>query len=473
MNQESVRVGLRFDPMGGGQFKQAVQQIIEAESQPIKQLQARKAQEDTRLKLFQEFKTKFQGLDKALGELSSFRSFRELKADLGDGSALASVTIDKDKASPGNYQVEINQLAARSSSISNGHASPDTPSMGQGFITLETPDGDSREVYVDEKNSSLRGIANQINNQADFPVRASVVQDVSDKDKSWKLILTAKNEGAANQISFPEFYFLDGDEDFYMDDNHEAQNAKIKVDGFEIEAPNNGIQDFLPGVNLNLKQAKDGQPITLSITEDFQKISGKVKNFVDKANEILGFITKQNSVDDKSDTRTSFAGDTGLQNVEFRLRNLLQEGFPVYAEGKDDPKVYVLSDFGIEFDKSGQLNFKEDKFQKFMEKNFESLSQVFTGDQGLATQMKVMLSGYTTPGVGMLAQREQSMRNRIKQIDTDIDNKSRMLDRRQQTLTEQFSRLEASLSAMQKQQQYLSSALPSGGGGGLMSLLGG
>ncbi len=88
-----------------------------------------------------------------------------------------------------------------------------------------------------------------------------------------------------------------------------------------------------------------------------------------------------------------------------------------------------MSDLGIEFNKGGQLDFKEDKFQKFIEKNFDSLSQVFTGNQGLAFQMRTMLSGYTTPGVGMLAQREQSMHSRIKQIDTDIDNKSRNLER--------------------------------------------
>jgi flagellar hook-associated protein 2 len=457
--------------MGGGQFKQAVQQIIEAERQPIHQLEARKAQEDARLKLFQEFKGKFQGLDKAISELTSFKKFRELKSDLGDGANIASVTVDKDKAQPGSYNLEVTQLAARTSAISNGMPDPDKAHLGQGFITLTTPEGESKEVYVPEDQSSLRGVASLINNDSSFPVRAAVVQDASSKDNQWKLILTAKNEGENNKIDFPELYFLDGDHDFYMDETHDAKNAKIKMDGFEIEAPSNKIQDFLPGVNLDLKQAKAGQSFNLTITEDLQKISGKVKTFVDKANEILAFITKQNSVDDKSDTRTTFAGDTGLQNVEFRMRNLLQEGFPVYEPGKSEPKVYVMSDLGIEFDRTGQLGFKEDKFQKFMEKNFEGLSQIFTGDHGLAFQMKTMLSGYTTPGVGMLAQREQSMRNRIKQIDTDIDNKSRNLERRQQSLVEQFSRLEASLSAMQKQQQYLSSALP-GGGGGLMSLLG-
>ena len=69
-------MGLRFDPVGGGQFKQAIKQIMEAESQPLKQLEARKAREETRLKLFQEFKGKFSGVDKALAELTDIRDDR-------------------------------------------------------------------------------------------------------------------------------------------------------------------------------------------------------------------------------------------------------------------------------------------------------------------------------------------------------------------------------------------------------------
>jgi flagellar capping protein FliD len=65
--------------MGGGQFKQAIKQIIEAEGQPIRQLEAHKAKEQTRLKLFQDFKTKFQGMDKASANIKSISATVQLK----------------------------------------------------------------------------------------------------------------------------------------------------------------------------------------------------------------------------------------------------------------------------------------------------------------------------------------------------------------------------------------------------------
>src|SRR3712207_1446083 len=115
--------------MGGGQFKQVVKTIIEAERQPIKQMEARKATEESRLKTFGDFKSKFANFDKTLAELNTFNKFRELKVDLGDGSQFVSVTLDKERAQPGTYTLEVIQLAERSSIVSNGFESPDAPVM--------------------------------------------------------------------------------------------------------------------------------------------------------------------------------------------------------------------------------------------------------------------------------------------------------------------------------------------------------
>ncbi len=344
-------MGLRLDPGGGGQFKQAVQQIMEAESQPLKALERRKSREDTRLKLFQEFKSKFTTLDKALGELSSFRKFRELKVDLGDGASLVSVTLDKERAEPGTYTLEILDLAARSSTISNGFENPNENALGLGFITLNLVDGDSTEIYVDEDNSSLRGIASLINQEPRSPVRAAVIKDSTEPDAPWKLLLTGKKDGALNQIDMPEFYFLDGAAELFIDDDKESKNAELVIDGFPIETESNDLPDFLPGVNLHLKEARPDHPFTLTITEDHQKMTGKVKGLIDSLNQILQFIWKQNAIDQSSDTSTTFAGDTSLQSIEYRLRNFIHEGFPVGNPDDDGFFLMGLHQLGIEFDK--------------------------------------------------------------------------------------------------------------------------
>lgn len=467
-------MGLRFDPVGGGQFKAAVQQIMEAERQPVHQLEQRKATEQAKLKLFQDFKTRFAGLDKALGELADFRKFREFKVDLGDGSNIVSATVDKDRAQPGTYDIEVKELAGKTSVISNGFEDPDKPVLGMGYIVLYTSEG-KKEIYVDPDTSSLRNIASQINADPKSSIRAAVVKDTGNGDEPWKLILSAKKEGGENDINFPDFYFLDGEHDLYIDDKQKAKDGLLSVNGFEINNDTNDINDFAPGVNLHLKQAKPGTTFTMNITADTQKMSGKMKGLVDQLNTVFDFITKQNQVNEDSNTREMFTGDTGLQNIEFRLRNLMHEGFGVGDPNSSGFRRKFLNEMGVVFNKTGQLQFDENKFEKEIEKDYDGVSEAISGPFGFSFQMRTVLTGYNAPGNGLLALREQGLQSRIKEIDRQIDDKNRLLDKKQQDLVGQFSRLEASLGQMQQQQQYLAATLPGAGGGGnlISQLLGG
>lgn len=459
--------------MGGGQFKAAIKAIIDAERQPVKQIEARKAKEDAKIKLFADFKSKFTGFDKTLQEFSNFRNFRELKADLGDGENFAAVTIDKNRAEPGNYNIEIDSLAQRSSIISNGFKDPKDKVLGTGYVTVAKDDGTTTELYVNSDDSSLEGVAKLINKDRESPIQASVVQDISDSEQ-WKLIVTSKKDGLAGKVTFPEFYFMGGEHDFYIDDNHDFEGAQIKIDGFPITAESNEIKDFVTGVNLHLKQSRPDKPISLTITEDHAKVTGKVKGMVDQLNGILEFINKQNQVDEKSDTSAGFTGDSSLSSIEYRLRNLLHEGFPGNDWHGSDVRYIFTNQLGIEFEKDGKLSFKEDRFNKTLETDFSGVSEAITGEFGLANQLRDVIAGYTRPNTGVLAIRETSMRNNIKRMDADIAEKERRIEQKQEALTEKFSRLQGSLSAMQQQQQSLSASMGGGGGGNLVQqLLGG
>jgi len=468
-------VGLRFDPVGGGQFKQVVSQIMEAESQPIKALQKKKSNEEARLKLFNEFKSKFSGLDKAMAELGGFRKFRELKVDLGDGSSLVSVTIDKEKAEPGQYSIEISDIAARTSIISNGFDDPNDNVLGMGFITLKSENGGSVDVYVDDKDSSLNGIASVINRNSDSPVRASVIKDATDPDTPWKLLLTAKKDGLGFQVETPDFNFMDGSKDLYVDDSKDAKNAEVVLDGFPVEVDSNDINDFLPGVNLHLKQARPDQPFIISITEDVQKMAGKMKGLVENLNQVMQFIVKQNTIDQTTDTSNTFAGDGTLQTFEYRLRNILHQGFTIEESASGRSSVMFLSQLGVEFDKTGSLSFKEDKFNKALEKDFDLVAQALAGPTGLVNQLRGFIDSYMRSGSGVFQGKEKGIHSRIDSIDQQIEQKTNYLDKKRESLVSQFSRLEATIGNMQRQQQYLSATLPGAGSGGsvISQLLGG
>lgn len=466
-------MGLRFDA-SGGQMNQALKAIMEAERQPIKALEVRKGKEEQRMKLFQEFKGKFANFDKTLSEFSDFNKFKEYKVDLGDGANNLAVTIEKDKVQPGSYDIEIASLAKRSSIISNGFENPDETNLGVGYIVAHNAKGDKEEIYIDSKSASLNGIAAAINRKTDSSVKATVIKDSSNPDEPWRLIISAKKDGIEDEVEFPQFYFLDGGRDLEVKQNNEAKNAVLKVDGFEVESSGNKIPNFLSGVNLDLKQAKEGQAFTVTISEDITKMAGKMKGLVDQINGILEFINKQNSVDDKTDTSAGFTGDTSLQTIEYRIRNLMHEGFPVW-EGADDsakPRIVFLNQMGITFEKNGSLAFSEEKFAKAVQSDFNGVSQAISGEYGFATQIRTVMANYTRPGNGLLASRETSIKGRITRINQDIEAKERLVQRKGESLTQQFSRMQSTMQNMQSQQQYLQASM-GGGGNPIAQLMGG
>ncbi|CAM6054752.1 unnamed protein product [Sphagnum tenellum] len=347
---------------------------------------------------------------------------------------------------------------------------------------MNLPDGGSTEIYIDDKDSSLRGIAQIINQTPDSPVRASVIKDSTNSDSDsdsdsgieegpWKLILTGKKEGHQGQVDFPEFYFLDSNIDFYVNDDTEAANASVLIDGLPIELESNDVTDFVTGVNLHLKQARPDLPFTLTISEDIQKMGGKIKAIVDQVNQILQFIIKQNSIDEHTDTSTTFAGDSSLQNIEYRIRNTLQAGYLTGSPDQSETKALHLGEIGIQFDKSGTLVFNEEKFNKALDKDYYGITQAISGENGFANQMRGLIEGYSRTFGGVLTVKEQGLRARIKEIDDQIDRKERIIEQKKVAITERFARLEGTLSNLQKQQQYLSASLPSGGNGNLVSQL--
>ncbi len=448
-------------PVGGGRFKQFVKELIQAEREPIRQAEARKVKQNDKLKLLQEFQGKMRKIIDAYRELDSSRKFRELKADWPDKDLL-DVTVDKDLAETGEYQIEIVQLAGRHSMISDGYESPDDE-VGVGYFNYELPSGETKSVYIGGGDSTLRGVVNAINKERDLDVQASLVNDGSGGSTPWRIVVAAKKSGMTNDITFPEFYFLDGDIRFYVDDERSAQNAIIKFNGFEIMSPANRFE-LLQGVSLDLKQAKEGHEFTVIISEDIPKIAGKVKALVEAINGSLEFVNKQNKLDATSDTSRTLGGDTTLFTVESRIRNWVFQSFGVDPD--DEEMMMNLSQVGIQFEKTGLLSFKEDKFKKALESDFDSVRNLFVMEGNFIDKIHEMTDSFLRPEVGALGAREKGIKDRIKAIDEDIARKESAIQRREQTLKRQFATLESLMSSMQGQQQYLQQAM--GGGGGVI-----
>lgn len=446
--------------MATGLPKDLVDRLIDAEREPIRKLEARKKNEDDKLKLAQNLSNRITEAQSGVNDLTTYRSFRDLKA-VNARPEILDVSVDKNTAEPGNYQIEVTQLAGRSSMMSNGFADTNDTQVGAGYFSYDLPNGETKEVYIDPENSTLDGIARLINSSRGLDLNAIVVNDGTGSKEPFRLIVTHKNSGEANDAEFPSFYFVGGDVDFYLESERMAQNSVVKVNGFPVEFEGNKITSLLPGVTLDLKDAAPGKEFTLNIVEDNKSIKGKVETMVNKLNEILKFIQDQNKLDKDSNTRNTLGGDVTLQTLEYKIRQLVTTPRPT------DQGTYRIADFGVQFGRDGLLALNGDKLERSLNENFSAVSDFFVGTvdggEGFGAELKNSFQSMTRTD-GTINSRVEGIKNRIKDIDKQIEMKEKQVQTTADSIRDKYARLEGTISKMKSQGGSLAGL---GGGGAL------
>jgi len=444
-------LSIAFGSINTGLPKDIVQQIMNAERIPIKNMESRKGKIEDKKGLVGELAGLVESMRGTLNKAGNARSLRELKIETNKD--IVGITADKNVAEPANYQFEVVQLAQKSSAMTSGFEDPDESYVGVGFIQYKLPNGDTKEIYVDSENSSLSKIAKLINKDAESGLRASVVNDGSGSENPHRLILSLKDTGDTNKAEFPYFYFVDGIDDLYVEFEREAQDAKVKLDGFEIELPENKTSDLIPGVSIDIKKAKPGEEFSINISEDTMAVGEKVKTVIDQVNSVLAFIKTQNTLDEKTDTSRTLGGDIILQTLESRIRST------IFKDIETQFGNFRVGDIGVSFQRDGTVKFDEEKFKTELEGNYDKVSQILTGHfkeggiktSGFIDNLNELANSSLRFPDGILQSRKKSLEGNIEGIDRRIKQRERMLEQKEKNLKDKFSRLEGTISRIRAQ----------------------
>lgn len=444
-------MGISFGSINTGLPKDIVKQIIEAEKIPLKKMEQRKGKIQNKKKLVGELTKLMNDLKANILTNGNARSLRELKVDTN--SELVDVSVDKNVANPANYQFEVVNLAQKSSAMSSGFSDRLESYTGVGYIQYFTPDGDSKDLYVDSDNASLDGISKLINKDSSNGMNATVVNDGSGSETPWRLLISLAETGDGKRAEFPYFYFVDGEEDLYLEQERPAKDAVIKVDGFEIEVPANNVKNVIPGVTIDLKKATPGEEFSINIGEDKAAVTGKITDFVSSVNSVLAFIKQQNALDENTDTSQTLGGDILLQTIEGRIRSI------VFNDVETSQGYKRVGDLGISFQRDGMLKVDQKKFDLVLAENYGIVSEVLTGyfkPDGLKTNgfidnlSKFVNSAIRFPN-GILTNRTKGLDSKVDQIDRRIDQRQRMISQKEKNLKDKFARLEGTISRIQSQ----------------------
>ena len=337
-----------------------------------------------------------------LGQISSaIDSFASALTSLVSGGSLFSQPSVSDpslftaSAVPGarlgglSATVEVRQLAQ--AQVLSSASVVRTDPVGQGVLTIGVGSG-SFDVTIDATNDNLDGLAKAINDK-NAGVTASVVTD----SLGARLVVKGKS-GAANAftLSVPGGT-SSGLERFAsgaMNVAQGAQDALLKVDGVEITRPTNSFNDVIPGVQIDLKNAKPGTNVAVGVTRPTAAISQGIQDFVSAYNELMSVIGNAVKVDG-SGTAGALRGDIGVSALQRQLAKL-----PTTILSSPGDGVHTLAEIGVATNRNGTLGVDAAKLQNALATDPDGVEALFNPTQYTSSPFLKVTSpiGRVAPG---------------------------------------------------------------------------
>jgi len=113
------------------------------------------------------------------------------------------------KAVPGQYVIEVSNLATRQTLTAAAHTSRDSALGTDGKITVTLANGKEHTLDMTGKDTSLQGVMNAINADAKLGIKATII-NTGAADEPYRLQLSATDTGKAASVASIN---VDGNED--------------------------------------------------------------------------------------------------------------------------------------------------------------------------------------------------------------------------------------------------------------------
>ncbi len=373
-----------------------VSQLMALEQRPLQALNRKEASFQAQLSAFGTLKgalSTFQTSLQGLNDLTRFQAFRATSGDTGVATVAAANT-----AVPGNYSLEVSELAQSQKLVAAGQASA-TTAIGAGTLTFEfgtisggtfdsqtgrytgasfAADGaGAKNVTIGPSNNTLGGIRDAIN-AAKIGVTASIINDGG--ATPYRLALSVNDPGAARSLRIS----TSGDAALStllaqnpagtqnLTQTVSASNAEFKVDGVAISKPKNSISDVIEGVTLNLLKTNVGSSTSITVTRDSGSIRSSADTLVKAYNDLNNTLKNLSAYNPATRQGTVLQGDVTLITLQARIRATLSDTLKGVAGSYDN-----LSQIGISFTKEGTLALDSAKFNAALEEAPNDIAALF------------------------------------------------------------------------------------------------
>jgi len=381
-------------------------------------------------------------------------------------AALADTTIASatatSSAAPGQYSIQVQNLAAAASLSSNPVASAAT-TIGTGTLTLAVG-GASTSITIDGTNNTLQGIVAAINSATNNPgVTASILTTTAGA----RLVLSGTATGAANAISVTESGGDGGLASLVYDplgtknltQTQAAQDANFSVNGYAATSPSNVVSSVITGVTLNLlKPTAAGTPTTLTIGNDTQSAQTSIGTFVTALNGLQTSIRSLTGYDAATQTAGPLLGNQTLLSFQSRLSKILGQVNSSISSGPNS-----LAALGIAANPQGTFSTNATTLSNALTASVASVAKLLSGPNGIATQLNSFVTQYTQAG-GLLDTINTSLQSSLSNITKQQADLTARMAVYSATLTSEYNAMDTAVALLKQTQTYLSQAFNTNSG---------
>ncbi|WP_108124475.1 flagellar filament capping protein FliD [Saccharospirillum mangrovi] len=360
-------------------------------------LDRKQAEIETKITAYGELRSSLDKLQSATAALSNANTIKSSSATSSDESALTATT--NTTASPGSYQIAIDQVASAHTLASKSYSSIND-TVGTGTLTFSfgttnydgggnydsfDQNGDITSVSIDitSENNTLSGLRDTINKEVDG-VTASLVFDGSgyrllltseQTGEETSMEITASGDAGLQSLAYNSAQNVPGTN---MTETQRGQDAILRINGLEVTSADNQVDQVIQGVTLNLNQVTTGN-ISLNVTRDTGEVADKMEAYVEAYNEFKLIYDEVTKYDPDSQEAGILLGDSAVRNLYSDVRNSMS----TMVTGLIGGKYNSLSQVGLGTDRNNnfQLTFNRSNFIKALNDNADAMAGLLATQQ--------------------------------------------------------------------------------------------
>lgn len=452
-----------FGGLGNGlDFGQVVDQLVKVSRIPLTRLTDKKAALNSKSTDYATLSTKLIALQSASDALRLPSLFDRTRVSVSDSTVLSAT--GSSTATAGTYTVRVSQLA-QSHQITNRAATAvasttaDIVSGTSATFNFTVGGGTVHSVTLGE-TASLEELRSAINDLG-AGVSASIVNTGTEAAPAYRLVLTANNTGAANDIAVvadtTTLDFLNAGGTGGIDTLQAAQDAVVVVGNpalnpITIQRSSNTITDAIDGVTLTLTGTTGTGTVSVNVSPDTAAVKANIKALVSAYNDVVKFINQRNTYDATTKKGGIFFNEPTVRTVLGRIGAALSTNVAGLTT------FQTVGQIGFKTERDGTVTIDDAKLDAAFGASYAAVKALFVrqgSTTGIAQLLVDAIDALDDTVSGALTLRKNGLTSQITKLTDEIARKEDQIAQYEDRLRRQYAALDSLLGRLQSQIGFL------------------